>query len=95
MAFSLTYSSLTTYFHNVATGRTKAGISPNQIASALGNILDRAASAAGPNPLQQTLGERLAAARSAQGTGRTYGYSGGWTPAWMSAYAGARLNTYA
>jgi hypothetical protein len=75
MAFQITYGSLTQYFHNVAQGRSRGLVSPTQIANALSGMLQRAADAAGPNPLHQTLGERLAALRN--GPGQTYGYGQG------------------
>ncbi len=97
MAFEITYSTLNQYFYSVAQGRSRGGVTANQIAGALGSMLQRAADAAGPNPLQQTLGERLAALRAPryqQGYG-SYASSGSWGQSWMSPYGRGGFTRYA
>lgn len=103
MAFQITYSTLNQYFHNVAQGKTKGSVTPTQIASALSGMLQRAADAAGPNPLQMTLADRLAALRTpSYGTGQGYGQdytpygnSGSWGRSWMSPYGRGGFNRFA
>jgi hypothetical protein len=78
---SITYGTLSQYFQQAALGRIRGGVSATQIATALTGMLSTGIASA--NPLNQTLGEKLAAVRA--GAGQGYGYRG---PAFVSASRG-------
>src|SRR5260221_11550024 len=67
---SITYGSLTQYFHNVALGHSSTSITAGQIASALTGLLGGSSTSSrsggfnfGTSPIQQSIGASLGAAR--------------------------------
>ena len=71
---TITYGSLTQYFHNVALSHS-TGFGPSQISAALSSLLGGGSTGGGFNfgvsPLQQSVGASLSAARGAAATAST------------------------